>query len=680
MNTETALGSASIHNGTIRLRVLLAEIGGLGDANEIAKLQYSADLTTWTDVATQATTTGVPFHYVNGAATNGALLGSLLLLAGNTLGHYHETGTGVESIAALEAGLEMDFAIKCHWPTTGTWYFRLNWDGVAVQPTAVGYPRVTISAADRTHVVTSVGNHFGSEGLCEELRIGDYKRLWFDGTRYWIFYTVAGAPSGATLFYRHWSGIGEWSAPASLACSGLTNDGRHRPWVENIGGINTVFLLLGNGQGANPRWLRRGTISGTTINWDPELPFTANFGDEANGIGVDDGDYVWVAGVVNGGGTVWARRSTNPNDLSSFLPARTIVDTGAHEGRACHVIGLGSNKALVLWYKTSNTDVRYSIVTEPGGFGPIASVNTSGCQDQDWGFTVDKQNGFVYLVHTNSTTNGAGDFVLRVFDIASQTWSTATPPPAGVGNRPFGGDDHAAVQLVGNDVYVFFAISDVGEDRAVAYHKYTGPGTTGTWNSGATRLSASGRCNLDRIVTVGPGTPANRVLAVVAAGDNPNAGSPIDLEFWDEPLGPEATFGSFGAGCAGSSGVPALGAIAGSRPVLGHNMAMQFSSLPPGPLNVVLAIFGLSDTQWPPFPLPLPLDAIGMPGCMAYVSLDFWFALTGQDTVCNWTIGIPNEPSLAGFQFYVQGLALDIGTNPAGVTASNAAAARLGTH
>jgi hypothetical protein len=307
-------------------------------------------------------------------------------------------------------------------------------------------------------------------------------------------------------------------------------------------------------------------------------------------------------------------------------------------------------------------------------------VNTSGCQDQDWGFTVDKTNGFVYLVHTDSTTNGAGNLVLQVFDIATETWSTAPLPPSGVGNRPFGGDDHAAVQLIGNDLYVFFTLADGGEDRAVAYHMYSGPGASGTWRSSATRLSASGRCNLDRIVTVGPGTHADRILALVAAGDNPNPGSPIDIEWWDEPLGPLGSFGTFGAGCPGSAGVPLLDALPGERPLLGQDLDLQFTSLPPTPSNPLLAIFGFSDTSWPPLTLPLPLAVIGMPGCTGYVSLDLTFVLTSQNGVCTWTIPIPNNPAATGFHFFVQGLVLDVGANPAGIVASNAGAGIVGTH
>ena len=134
------------------------------------------------------------------------------------------------------------------------------------------------------------------------------------------------------------------------------------------------------------------------------------------------------------------------------------------------------------------------------------------------------------------------------------------------------------------------------------------------------------------------------------------------------------------AGCPGSAGVPLLDALAGERPILGQGLDLQFTSLPLTPSNPVLAIFGFSATVWPPLTLPVPLAAIGMPGCTGYVSLDLSFVLASQNGVCNWTIQIPNNPALTGLQFYVQGLVLDIGVNPAGLVASNAGAALVGTH
>jgi hypothetical protein len=81
LNAPAALGSTFLQNGSIRLRVLLAEPHGNDLSSQIVKLQYSADQVTWTDIASQSSRTGEPFLCVDGAATNGSLLGSLLLPA-----------------------------------------------------------------------------------------------------------------------------------------------------------------------------------------------------------------------------------------------------------------------------------------------------------------------------------------------------------------------------------------------------------------------------------------------------------------------------------------------------------------------------------------------------------------------------------------------------------------------
>lgn len=54
--------------------------------------------------------------------------------------------------------------------------------------------------------------------------------------------------------------------------------------------------------------------------------------------------------------------------------------------------------------------------------------------------------------------------------------------------------------------------------------------------------------------------------------------------------------------------------------------------------------------------------------------------LIGQNGECNWTIPIPNNPTITGSLFYVQGFVADIGINPAGVVVSNGGAVLIGSH
>jgi hypothetical protein len=524
-----------INNGTIRVRIRLAETGGTAGTNSSCTLQYSRDNATWLSLPAQDTVTGEHFLYADGMATSGGTVDTLLLTSSATAGKYFENSTTTQSIAANATGLEVDFAVKVHWPSTGTWYFRVLFAGAeAAVDTGFSHPQVTITAANRTHTVTSVGNKSTAEGLTEETRMGDQKRGWFDGTRYWYFYSVAGDTT--SIHYRYWSGSGEWSAASSITgISDTTNDGRWRIWVQNISGTYTVFILAGNNQGTGvTRYLYKGTISGTTITWGSEQTITGDFGDEGNAIGVDAGNFIWVGGVTNGNGSVWARKSTSANDITAFDAAITLTDAGADETRPCYIVGLASGKALMIWYDSTDTDIHSSVITS--SFAAFATVNAAAtvAHDQDFGFTYDAANGFVYVACTNSITNGAGDVQLRAFSTGSETWAACTAAPTGVGNRPFGGDDHLAVQLLNSGrIACYFTGQVNGEDRHVDYLIYSG-GTGGTWETNATHLSPPRLSNLDRIHTLGPGPTPDRLLAFVASGDEPNASSTVDMEWWDE--------------------------------------------------------------------------------------------------------------------------------------------------
>ncbi len=126
---------------------------------------------------------------------------------------------------------------------------------------------------------------------------------------------------------------------------------------------------------------------------------------------------------------------------------------------------------------------------------------------------------------------------------------------------------------------------------------------------------------------------------------------------------------SFGAGCSGSAGVPSLAAPAPPR--LGQTYALQLTNLVP---TVPVAVLVLSLAETP----PTPLGGIGMPGCSGYVTPDLFVAVAGAAGAATWSGAIPGTPTLLGTSLYAQGLSLDPGFNPAGLTTSNAHEGLLG--
>src|SRR5262249_56250528 len=88
---------------------------------------------------------------------------------------------------------------------------------------------------------------------------------------------------------------------------------------------------------------------------------------------------------------------------------------------------------------------------------------------------------------------------------------------------------------------------------------------------------------------------------------------------------------------------------------------------------------GLSRTQWNSFTLPLPLTGPGMTGCTLYASPDVSLLLAATGGTATWTFQIPNNQGLVGLLFYNQAFVFDAPANTAGITATNAAEALIGS-
>jgi hypothetical protein len=132
-------------------------------------------------------------------------------------------------------------------------------------------------------------------------------------------------------------------------------------------------------------------------------------------------------------------------------------------------------------------------------------------------------------------------------------------------------------------------------------------------------------------------------------------GSGLTMEF---VAAPAASIARYGPGCAGSAGTPVLGAPPGAVPALGTTLSLQLGALPPAPGLAVLA-FGFDRTQWLGVPLPMALDAVGLPGCRAWVPPEFWLLLPTNGGSASHGLGIPAAPWLAGLTLGAQALSFD---------------------
>lgn len=144
--------------------------------------------------------------------------------------------------------------------------------------------------------------------------------------------------------------------------------------------------------------------------------------------------------------------------------------------------------------------------------------------------------------------------------------------------------------------------------------------------------------------------------------------------------GVKASFSTYGTGCPGSAGMPSLAAGPGQVPRIGQNFTIVFANLPKNPISRVMGVAGGSRTRWGSIPLPLTLSPLGMPGCLLLASWDLpLIGMNITNGTASWTIPIPNDATLNGGTFYVQGIVLEPGVNTFGAVVTNAGSGRMGS-
>lgn len=135
------------------------------------------------------------------------------------------------------------------------------------------------------------------------------------------------------------------------------------------------------------------------------------------------------------------------------------------------------------------------------------------------------------------------------------------------------------------------------------------------------------------------------------------------------------TYEQYGAGCAGSLGVPTLAAAAGSRPRIGTTFTAELSNLP---IDSGLLATGFSDATafGGAFVLPLDLGGFGFPGCFLLADPLVSQFLVGAGGVAMWPLTIPNDVSFVGVEMWQQGVSLD--TVAPGAAFSNGGRLKIG--
>jgi hypothetical protein len=145
------------------------------------------------------------------------------------------------------------------------------------------------------------------------------------------------------------------------------------------------------------------------------------------------------------------------------------------------------------------------------------------------------------------------------------------------------------------------------------------------------------------------------------------------LRTWDGLV--FGSFTTFGASCAGGSGVPSH--AAGGNPAIGQTATYRLAGGPAG--RPVVLHFGASRTAWSATPLPLALAVLGAPGCFLRVDPTMPFQLVADAAgAAALPVQLPDLQSLVGQRFHTQFLCLDARVNQLGLTATNGVSTLLG--
>src|SRR5690606_11061463 len=138
-------------------------------------------------------------------------------------------------------------------------------------------------------------------------------------------------------------------------------------------------------------------------------------------------------------------------------------------------------------------------------------------------------------------------------------------------------------------------------------------------------------------------------------------------------LGDTQSYGAksvtFGTGCAGSNGTPALDAT--DAPRLGANFDLNATNVA---LTGHLAIFSPRLTRL----APAPLDCLGMIGCPGDVAPTVLTSVTATAGSATLSLPIPATIALMGTTVNSQVLSLDPNINPVWLTTSNGHSGTIG--
>jgi hypothetical protein len=465
------------------------------------------------------------------------------------------------------------------------------------------------------------------------------------------------------LFFLALPLVGQGWAQATPATTGPAV--RHAAAAFDL--IRGETVVFGGAFQSQTRSNQTWTYDGT--NWVQKMPATvppareqsAMCFDVLNGVAVMYGGVFNLADTWTWNGTDWTLHATaiNPGVRSGhcmaydFLRGKVVL-FGGRSGNALQ--GGGAHKRDTWeWDGSSWTQV----VTAQA---PLYAAAGTMCYDLARG----------RIVYTGGTDNGVSDQKTWEYDGINWTDVSGT-----VGSAPWGaalaGIGMTYAQMVYDYARATCVLHGGGRPGVGGYRSETWEYDGASWCKVAVDPFPDDHYDTSGIAQWRYGfvmTYDNlRGVSVLHGGGNGPLNRVYD-ETW-EFTGAVGSFTTYGAGCLGSAGVPAIGSLGGAFPQMGKTFTLEVANCPP---TIAVGIASLAG-----YDPGVDLTGVGMPGCKLHVGLDVTTASPVVGGVAQWVLPIPtDDPSWYGLRVFWQWAVLDPGLNGLELSLSNAADTTVG--
>ncbi len=255
------------------------------------------------------------------------------------------------------------------------------------------------------------------------------RKIFHDGTYFWAFYW-----DGTETQYEYSSDGMSWVNTRQQAFS---NTGVQLASVWHYAGGSTVFIAGDKSSVSKDIYLRKGSISGTTITWaaaDTALSISTNtWGSKAPFICRSSTGYVWVT-AMNKTGTgaysITVFRSTSTDSVTAWVWSGNMLSSDVGNTYIePEILPLSGGDVYALWYENGNiAGKKYTSSTST--WGSVESIDTAPASVY-YAAASAVVDGWAYINIVYIANSPSGNVLYRQ---RTTSWNAATTLDSGSGN------------------------------------------------------------------------------------------------------------------------------------------------------------------------------------------------------------------------------------------------------